>query len=176
MKRTLCTLAVALTALAPMVKADPQADADYIVSQSLTPEMVEGTIAALRPMVIGALQNEMRAVGLSLPEPERFLELFLEEFSAEFTEAMHDQFVALYLETFSEPHLADIAAFHRSEAGQALVAATPGLMVAGAQMGERASARAAMHTGKRLAARLQAENLIEIDDPALLYRFLGEPL
>lgn len=173
MKTTLYACALALTCLSTPTQADPQADADYIVSQTLTPEIFEAAISAQRPLIIGALENDLRSKGITLPDPDRFFDLFMEEFLDEFTESMRDQSASIYLETFSAEQLADIAEFYRSETGQAFVSATPSLMAEGARMGQRAGRTAGANAGRRLATRIEAEGLIVVDDPDLLSRLLN---
>jgi len=107
-----------------------------------------------------------------LPDPDRFFDLFMAEFMDEFVQSMRAQTASIYLENFSEQQIADIAAFYKSEAGQALVMASPALMMAGAKMGREAGQRAGENAGKRLAARIKAEGLIKVDDPGLLSKLL----
>lgn len=164
--------ALSIALLGTGAQADPQADADYIVSQTMTREMFEGAIAAQRSLIISAIQNDLRAQGINLPDPDRFFDLFLEEFIAEFTDSMRDQSASIYLDRFSAEELADIAGFYRTPAGQALVAATPDLMMAGAEMGQQAGMQAGMNAAGRLADRIEAEGLIEIEDPGMMDRLL----
>jgi len=171
-KYLLCTWAIALTFLSAPAQADPHADAKYIVSQTTTRAIFDGAIVAQRPLIIGALQNNLRAKGITLPDPDRFFDLLMEEFMDEFTQSMQDQSASIYLEHFSEQELADIADFYKTNSGQAFLSAAPTLMIAAAQMGQRASRSAGMNAGKRLAARIEAEGLIVVDDPSLLPRLL----
>lgn len=159
--------------LATSAHADAQADADYIVSQTMTKEMFEGAIAAQRSMIVSAIQNDLRAQGITLPDPDRFFDLFLEEFIGEFTDSMRDQSASIYLDRFSADELADIAAFYRTPSGQSLVAASPDLMMAGAQMGQQAGMQAGMNAATRLADRIEKEGLVIVDDPGLMNRLLN---
>lgn len=112
-------------------QADPKDDAEYIVGQTVTRAMFQGAISAQRPLIVGALENELRSAGLTLPDPDRFFDLFMAEFMEEFLVAMQEQTASLYLENFSEQQLADIADFYRTDSGQALISATPVLMIEG---------------------------------------------
>ena len=152
--------------------ADAQADADYIVSQTVTREMFAGALNAQRPLITGAMQNNLRAKGIQLPDPDRFFDFLMSEFLDEFTETMQGQTSSIYLDNFSEKQLQDIADFFRTDSGQAFIAATPKLMLEGARMGQIAGQAAGANAGKRLAARIKEEGLIVVDDPGLLSRLL----
>lgn len=152
--------------------ADPQGDADYIVSQTMTKRIFEGAIAAQRPVIVGAIQNDLRQRGITLPDPDRFFDLFMDEFIDEFTQSMQDQSASIYLDRFTAAELAEIAAFYKTPAGQSLVAATPDLMMAGAEMGQRAGMQAGLNAGRRLADRIESEGLLVIDDPSLTQQLL----
>ena len=164
------TFALLLTGTA--VTANPQKDADYIVSQTMTEELFAGAIAAQRGLIISAIQNDLRQQGITLPDPDRFFDLFMEEFLAEFTQSMRDQSAEIYIDRFDDDDLAAIAAFYKTSAGQALIAATPDLMMAGAEMGQQAGQLAGINAGARLADRIEAEGLIVVEDPNMLQRLL----
>lgn len=172
MRPILCACVIALACLSTPTRADPRSDAEYIVNQTVTRALFEGVFAATRPMMIAAIQHNFREKGISLPDPDRFFDLLMAEFMDEFVQSMRAQTAQIYLETFSEQEIAGIATFYRSEAGQALIKATPTLMMAGAKMGREAGQRAGENAGKRLAARIRAEGLIQVDDPGLLSKLL----
>lgn len=163
----------AFTSFTSPLLADPQADADYIVSQTATRAMFEGAISAQRSVIIGAIQNDFRSQGITLPDPERFFDLLMSEFIDEFTQVMQAQTASIYLTNFSEGQLAEIADFYKTESGQALLAATPTLMMEGARMGQAAGEQAGANAGKRLAARIEEEGLIVVEDPGMLSRILN---
>jgi len=172
MKSVLLASTIAFSCLSTNLFADPQADADYIISQTVTREMFEAAISAQRPIIISAIQNDLRAKGITLPDPDRFFDLLMSEFIDEFTRTMQSQTASLYFDNFSEQQLADIAAFYKTESGQALIAATPAIMMEGARMGHVAGQQAGANAGARLADRIEAEGLISIDDPGLMSRLL----
>ncbi|MEM8979968.1 MAG: DUF2059 domain-containing protein, partial [Pseudomonadota bacterium] len=138
---------LALAFLGTQASADPKAAADYIVSQTVTQPIFEGAILAQKPLITGALQNQMRENGIRLKDPDRFFDLFLSEFMDEFVESMQAQSAQIFLDNFSESELNDIAAFMKTPSGQAYVAATPTLMQQGAEMGQRAGAQAGLNAG-----------------------------
>lgn len=172
MRHFLKTTALIFALTASDAAADPQADADYIVSQALTKEMFQGAIAAQRPLLISAIQNDLRVKGITLPDPDRFFDLFMTEFLDEFTASMQEQSAEIYLRQFSGAELADIAEFYRTPSGQALLTSTPALMMSGAQLGTVAGRRAGLNAGKRLADKIEAEGLIELEDANLMSRLL----
>jgi len=162
----------AFSCLSSQTHADAQADADYIVSQTVTREMFEVALNVQRPLIIGALQNSLQAKGIRLPDPDKFFDLFMSEFLEEFTRSMREQSSAIYLNNFSEKQLQDIADFLRTDTGQAFVSANPKLMLEGARMGQTAGQAASLNAAKRLADRIEAEDLFVVDDPSLLSRLL----
>ncbi len=167
------TLAVALFAglgVTP-IYADSKS-ADYIVSQTVTKEMFEGAITAQRSVLISAIQHDFQKNNITLPDPERFFDLFLAEFIDEFTESMRAQSAEIYLQNFTSEQLVDIATFFKSDAGQAYIAATPTLMLEGARMGQKAGQKAGQNAGKRLAKRIKEENLIVFEDKNMLDKLL----
>lgn len=173
MKLKFCALLVGLSLAAAPSLADPQADADYIVTQLVTRTIFEGAITAQRPIIISAIQNDLREDGITLPDPDLFFDLFTAEFLDEFTESMQAQSAEIYLNAFSKQELADIATFLKTPSGRAFVAASPALMLEGARMGQKAGAQSGANASKRLAARLERENLIVFDDPTVFQRLLN---
>ncbi|AVX03825.1 hypothetical protein MXMO3_01294 [Maritalea myrionectae] len=172
MKIATAVLAITLSFFVSPVLADPQADAKYIISQTMTRSMFEGAIAAQRPLILGAIQNDLNGKNIKLTDPNKFLDLFMEEFLGEFTDAMQEQGAALYLENFSDKELADLAAFFKTDSGKAYLQASPKLMLEGARMGQLAGQKAGLNAGKRLAKRIESENLIVVDDPSNLSELL----
>lgn len=168
MNTTFKALALTASVIGSTAFADPLEDAQYIVDQTVTKEIFEGTFVALGPVLTSAIQNDLRAQGITLPNPERFMELFISEFIDEFTESMRVQSVSIYLDQFNAEELEAIAAFYRSDAGQSLVAATPEIMLQSSAIGEVAGQQAGMNAGPRLADRIEKEGLLEVDDPSLL--------
>ena len=53
-------------------------------------------------------------------------------------DALRDDFLRLYAESFTEPELRDILAFYRTETGQKAIRLMPGLMESGMALGQRA--------------------------------------
>lgn len=172
MKTLRAVLAATLLTLALPAGADPQADADYIVEQTMTREIFEGAIAAQRPLIVGALENDLRSQGITLSDKERFFDLFLEEFIEEFTASMRSQSAVIYLDAFTPEDLAAIAEFYRTPAGQALLAETPALMMKGAEMGAEAGGQAGLNAAPRLAERLEREGITVTTDPAAMDKLL----
>ena len=167
-----CACVLAMMCLGSSADADPKADADYIASQVATQAIFEGAISAQKPLITSAIQNNLRVQGITLTDPDAFFDLFMEEFLGEFTQSMQAQTASIYLNSFSDEDLANIAAFFKTDSGQAYLLAVPGLMMEGARMGTAAGQIAGANAGKRLAARIQAEGLVVVEDPSLLSRLL----
>lgn len=172
MKTLLGTALLMMVVWAAPLHADPQSDADYIVSQTVTKEIFEGALSAQRPLIIGAMENNLRAQNITLTDPERFFDLVMSEFIDEFTDAMQEQSADIYLRNFSADDLAEIAAFMKTDAGQAFTQATPVLMMEGARLGQIAGQRAGQNAGRRVADVIEAEGLIVVEDASVLDRLL----
>ncbi|MEP4957867.1 MAG: DUF2059 domain-containing protein [Roseobacter sp.] len=164
--------ALVVISFASPSQADPRAAADYIVSQTVTHEMFEAVISVQRPLIIGTLQNELRAKGINLPDPDRFFDVFMEEFVDEFVKSMQEQSASIYLDNFTDQQLLDIAEFFKTESGQAYLSMTPTLMQEGAQLGQKAGEEAGANVAGRVAARIKKEGLVVVDDPSILSRLL----
>ncbi|GLQ16179.1 DUF2059 domain-containing protein [Maritalea porphyrae] len=171
MRDILIAATLVLGVFSTPVMAD-QKSADYIVSQTVTREMFEGAIAAQRSLILSAIQHDLKQKNVTLPNPDRFFDLLMEEFLDEFTESMQAQSAQVFLDAFTSEQLVEIASFFATDAGQAYIAATPTLMMEGARMGQIAGQKAGANAGKRLANRIEDEGLIVVDDPGLLERLL----
>ncbi|MEM6891699.1 MAG: DUF2059 domain-containing protein [Pseudomonadota bacterium] len=152
--------------------ADAKTDASFIASQTATRAVFETAINAQRPMIAGAIENELRNNGITLTDPVRFVDLMMSEIMTEFVEIMQKEMATIYLDNFSEQQLEEIVRFFRSEAGQAYLIQTPALMAEGAKTGERAAQIAFANSGKRLAQKIEDEGLIVVDDPSMLSQLL----
>lgn len=164
-------LALALT-VPTLSTADPQSDAQFIVSQEMTKAIFEGAIRAQRPIIVSAIQNDLRTQGITLPDPDRFFDIFMEEFIGEFTASMQAQAAPIYLNAYSDEELAGIAAFYKTDAGQAMLRKAPELMMAGAQLGERAGLEAGEKVADRVAERLETEGINYFEDQSMMQRLL----
>lgn len=100
------------------------------------------------------------------------MELFIVEFIGEFTASMQAQTGDIYLDIFSDDEIHEIANFYRTPAGQAMINATPDIMMAGAELGARAGRQAGMNAGARLADTIETEGLVLIEDPSLMQKLL----
>ena len=165
-------LSAALVLSATTSFADPKEDATFIVQQTLTENMFAAAIFAQKDLIASALLNDLGAQGITLSDPDRFVEILVEEFLAEFTETMQAGTVDVYLNRFTPQQLSELAAFYRSDTGQALLAATPELMQTGATMGSEAGRRAGLNAGPRVAERLKNENVVLTADPTLMQRLI----
>ena len=138
----------------------------------MTETMFRGALTARRPLIVAALQTNYRKLGIKLNDPERFFDLFMEAFVAEFAEAMRRETVPLYLKTLSPEDLAALATFYRTDAGQHLIAATPAIFQESAQIGNRVGAVAGARAGFRLADQLRDENLLQAEDGSTVQKLI----
>ncbi|MGR3469027.1 MAG: DUF2059 domain-containing protein [Shimia sp.] len=158
--------------IASTAGADAREDAERIARQAASPAIIDAALNAQRPLIIGAIENELRGKGIRLPDPDRFYDLFFAEFKDIFYEELHAITAEQYLGAFTPRHLAEIAAFLESPAGTAWTEATPGLIQRGGAAGAIAGERAGQQFGARLGRRLEEEGLIVVDDPSTLRRLL----
>lgn len=151
--------------------ADVQQHVDYIVSETVTKELFEGAILAQRPVIISAMENELRKKGIQTEDLNAFFDVFIEEFIGEFTDSMRSQTGEIYHSLFSDDELAGIAQFYKTPAGQAMIENTPALMQGGAALGQRAGYEAGVKVKDRVKKRLEEED-IEFSSPNLAQRIL----
>lgn len=172
MRSFLCVFALSATLTCP-AGADVEADLDYMISQQINRTMFEGALSAQRPLLVSAIENDLRKRGMGVSDIERFLDIFMEEFIDEFTETMQDEARALYRENFSDQDITDIAAFLRTPSGQALVAVTPTLMADGARRGQIAGREAGKKAAPRVLRRIRDEG-ITFDNPVVIDQLIEE--
>ena len=153
-------------------QADATDDARYIVSQTVTEEMMSGVWISLRPILISAVTNDLTQNGIKIDDMDAFFDIFIEEFRHEFLGAMQRETVAVQLELFSPAELQGIAAFYRSPSGQALIRQTPRMVEAGAKIGEAAGRVAGANAGPRLARRLKEGGVRVTADESVLDQLL----
>jgi hypothetical protein len=150
--------------------ATPQEDATYIVQQTASAAILEGVFVATRPVLLASIQNNLNALGIELDDPDRFFDIFIEEFTMAFLEEFHDDLIELYLAEFTPEQLAAMVVFYKSDTGQVLLFKTPSLMAAQAQIGAQTGQRAGRAVGPRVQARLEEEGLRIAKDPSVLGR------
>jgi len=172
MRQVTSVVAASLLSLGSPAFADSTEDARYIVEETVTKELFETAIRAQKDLIAGALIQQLGADGITLNDPEGFIDILVEEFIDEFTVSMKDSTAELYLELFDEQELSDIAQFYSTPSGQALIAATPTLVEAGVTMGQEAGQRAGVNATPRVAARLEDEGIIITEDKDLMPRLL----
>ena len=160
-------LATPLTA-----SADARSDATYIAQQSLTEEMFRGAFTAQRPVLISAIQNDLRAEGIKLNKPDIFFDLFIEAFIDEFVEGMQRESIEVYLQMFTVEELSGITTFYMTDTGQAFLKKSPELMQRGADIGMQIGFKAGANAGPRLAKKLREEGVLEFEDPGILDRLI----
>ncbi|MGX9355261.1 DUF2059 domain-containing protein [Roseobacteraceae bacterium S113] len=171
-RRLIAATALATTLWFPAL-ADVETDLDFMISQQINRTMFEGALAAQRPLIVGAFENDLRARGFDISDTERFLDILMEEFIDEFTETMQVQARDIYRNTFSDQEISDIAAFLRTPSGQAMIKATPSLMAQGAQHGEVAGMEAGRNAMPRVLRRIRDEG-ITFGTPGVIEQLLKE--
>ncbi len=159
MKRLAIFLILFFINISPLY-ASPEDDVNYIVDQTVTRTLFEGSLQALRPVLISAIKNDLNSKGIEISDASSFLDIFVDEFIDEFTDIMKQETVGIYRELFSDSELADLAAFYKTETGQKLILQTPLLMQAGAKSGEVAGMKAGRNAKERVAQRLESEGIM----------------
>jgi hypothetical protein len=154
-------------------RADATDDARYIVSQTVTDEVLSGAWVAMRPVLVSAISNDLNQNGIKVDDMDAYFDIFDDEFTDEFLGAMQRESVTVQLELFSPTELHDIASFYRSPSGQALIRQTPRMMEAGAKIGETAGRVAGANAGPRVAQRLKTEGVRVTTDESVLERLIN---
>lgn len=173
MTRPLLFALVTSTALAAApAAADPLADARAIIDATVTEDAVSGVLAAMGPVIFGAMENTFRANGIEVSDTETFVNIVVEEFMAGYIDAMRSEMATIYVEEFTAEELAGIADFYAAPAGQAMAAKTATLAQRGAQVGGRVGEKAALEVSDRVAARLRDEGVTVTADPAMQGKLL----
>ncbi len=152
--------------------ANPKEDANYIVEQTVTRTLFEASIQTLRPVLISAIENDFRENEIILEKPNKFFDIFVDEFIEEFTDIMRKETGKIYLDLFTEKELADIATFYRTDTGQKLIQKTPALMMAASQLGQFAGKKAGINAKSRVAKRLVDKGIIFNEDKGFTQRLI----
>jgi len=166
-------LAVFLLTLAPQhLFAGAREDAHYIVQQTVNKHLYEGAIKALGPTLVGAMETVLRKKGVVVSDVQTFQDLLLAAFLDEFTAKMKIASEKHYLEVFNAEELAGIAAFYRSDAGQALLAQSPELLAFGTQKGREIGRLAGMHAGPTVARQMKERGIVITSNKTMMQRLL----
>ncbi len=163
---------VVISFLATPLWADATLDAKYIVEQTVNEAVFKGALIALKPVILSAMENDLRAQGIEINDLTTFGDILFEEFLGEFVENMQSATIEYYIEQFSPENLESIARFYASEPGQAMLEQTPGLMAFGAQQGARIGEIAGRNAGPRVAARLETEGVTITKDKGMLQKLI----
>ncbi|MEL6246288.1 MAG: DUF2059 domain-containing protein [Pseudomonadota bacterium] len=125
--------------------ADPQADAEYIVDVTITPELFEATMAGVADLMVGNLQNEYAKVGqpISNDAARVISDMLSDQIVTLMTRDMRSQMVAIHVAGLSPEVLADYRAFLETPSGQKLISATPLLTMESQKIGEEIGGRIA---------------------------------
>jgi hypothetical protein len=171
MKFALVSTLIALTPLP--VLADAKSDAAYIVEQTINRSIFEGALIALRPVILSAVENDLRKEGITVSNVGSFMDIIMDEFMDGYVVIMQDKTLPYYLESFTDEQLSDIAAFYATDSGKTLISKTPELMQFGATTGATAG-QAAMEQAKgRVRQRLIDENIdVTNGDKSMMQKLL----
>ena len=154
-------LLAALCLAPPPVRADAASDAAYIVEQTVTDEIMAGSMQALAPLLASAMESDLRRGGVTINDQGRFLAVVFDEFYPPFVAALRAELAGLYVASFSPRELAEIAAFYRTETGQTLLRRMPGMMV---EVAERSRTLGVEVAGdidpEKFLARLKREGVV----------------
>lgn len=171
MKRTALAILIALTPLPSF--ADAQADATYIVEQTVNRAIFEGALTALRPVILSAVENDLRQSGIVISDIGGYMDITMDEFMEGYVAIMQEKSVPHFLNTFSPDDLANIAAFYATPAGQSLISQTPALMQFGATAGASAGQEAFLEARGRVRQRLIDEAIdVTNGDKSMMQKLL----
>lgn len=173
MRIKLITTALALgLGLGTSVWADALRDAEYIVSQTVSQDAFANSFTTQVPLVAQAMDAKLASLGVEIVDKQGLGLALYKSMITKYTERMQDETVQFYLSHFTEAHLAEIAAFYRSDAGQAMIGSVPALSAFGATKGQLVGQMIGASLGPDLADLIEADGLVLTADasgtPALL--------
>ncbi len=154
--------------LATPVKADPRSDAEAIVSQLVTQEMIDVSVAAIQPLFRQALMGDLskgEAAQMTPAAREKIISLFLDELRVRFLASLRGEMVRIYMEELRPNELADFKAFLATPSGKAFASKQPALVRRGSQAGEMAGRSIGPLAAQSIGQRLKAEGGILIPNP-----------
>lgn len=150
---------IVLAFLATPLAADPNEDAKYIVSQTVSEELFAGAINVMTPLIANSLIVQLQKKNVVVSDPEALIKIVGEEFLEEFTLGVQKELIPYYLENFSTQQLSDLAAFYKTDTGQFFIKQTPELMQFGKDTGERVGGPAVANIMPRVDKRLKDEGI-----------------
>lgn len=140
--------------------SDARQDAEYIVSQTVTQDILSGTLSATAPVLSAAISNDLKENNIEVSDLDAFTKIFFEELLVSFTDSMQKEAIQIYLEQFSDTELKEIAKFYRTDTGQSLIRKTPELMRFGAEKGAEIGELVAIEVLPTVLGRLAKENIV----------------
>jgi hypothetical protein len=140
--------------------ADPNEDAKYIVSQTVSEEIFAGALKAMTPLIANSLIGQLQQRNITVNDAEALTKIIGEEFLVGFTQGMQKEAIPFYLKNFTPEQLADLTTFYKTETGQALIHKTPELMQFGTDAGQKVGRIATQNVMPRIEQRLKDEGVI----------------
>ena len=168
-RRTATSLALAagLVLSSPAV-ADPRTDAEWIVSQLVTQEMIDVSVSAIQPLFRQALMGDLskgEAAQMTPAGREKLIALFLDELRVRFLASMRGEMVRIYMEELRPNELADLKTFLATPSGKVFAGKQPALMQRGSKAGEMAGRSIGPLAAQSIGQRLKDEGTILIPNP-----------
>ncbi|MEZ5888039.1 MAG: DUF2059 domain-containing protein [Paracoccaceae bacterium] len=149
--------------LALPVWADADSDKALIANTLFSDSTLDAVFQTMLPVMSDAVQTQFRNAGVTVSEPEAFMQIFLAEFRERYTEIMREELKTTLGDIFSDQELADIAVFIHTPSGARFFAAQGELTQAGFRLGQTAGARAGQEASTRIAERLDEEGIFFTD-------------
>jgi hypothetical protein len=125
-------VAAALVLAAGAARAQPSAGQRAAATELL--------MAMHVPEVLNASVQQMLDAQIRAAPELQGVQDVMRDFARRFVswEALREQYVDIYASSFTEDELREMTDFYRTDTGQKLARATPGLMAQGAELGQRA--------------------------------------
>lgn len=111
-----------------------QENAIYIVSQNSTDERIDAELQKFGVVVGDYLNEWLQNYGGTIPDPHKFVVASMGDTLDQVMSLSRADAVPIYLEMFNSRELADIAAFYKTQSGQAFLAQTPTSKVVDGQL------------------------------------------
>lgn len=139
--------------------ADPVEDAEYIVDETVTAELLRPVMAAMGESMAAGIRGELLSQGVSLSDEASLViaKIATDHMIDPMVSNMRAGTILAMMENISDEGLSEYRAFLETSAGQELVAATPELARAGERIGAEIAPGIAMLAVSQMIEDIQSD-------------------
>ena len=158
--RLLAFSVIGAVGFASAASAGPEEDARFLSEQLYSNEIVDTTFATLGPMITDSVVLRFQKAGVTISDPDLFMQIMLAEFQRSFVRNLQAKLVPVLRDRFSDQELAELAAFYHSPTGQRMVAEQPALIRDGSRIGAEAGGKAGLESAAAVAKRADDAGIV----------------